>query len=235
MSASVLDIAGLECLRGSFSLDVPALSLSAGQIVAVAGPSGCGKSTLLDIIGLVLQPVKSGTFCFCGVDISALWSSAARDVLADLRAEGIGYILQTGGLLPFVDVRTNMYLSARRALDIDPVWERRLLDVLGIRRLLSLMPAALSVGERQRVAVARALLYRPSLVLADEPTAALDPVRSTDVMALLLELVREAGSALLVVTHDHDLVDRTGIPSLVASAMVEGDGVARTTFMMAGG
>ncbi|NKD55037.1 MULTISPECIES: ABC transporter ATP-binding protein [unclassified Haematospirillum] len=214
MSTCVLDIQSLEGSRGGFRFLLPAMSLSSGQAMIVTGPSGCGKSTLLDILGLILQPGSAGTFQVRGIDIPALWASRRKDALARVRAERLGYILQTGGLLPFVDVLANIRLSARAVFD--PAWEDYLVDVLGLRPLISLMPSALSIGERQRVAVARALLYKPDLVLADEPTAALDPARSADVMALLLELVKASGSALVLVSHDQSLVGSMELPILVA-------------------
>jgi len=214
VSTCVLDIQSLEGSRGGFRFLLPAMSLSSGQAMIVTGPSGCGKSTLLDILGLILQPGSAGTFQVRGIDIPALWASRRKDALARVRAERLGYILQTGGLLPFVDVLANIRLSARAVFD--PAWEDYLVDVLGLRPLISLMPSALSIGERQRVAVARALLYKPDLVLADEPTAALDPARSADVMALLLELVKASGSALVLVSHDQSLVGSMELPILVA-------------------
>lgn len=229
MSAYVLDIQSLEGSRGGFRFFLPALSLSSGQAMIVTGPSGCGKSTLLDILGLVLQPGSVGTFQVRGLDIPALWALRRKDALARIRADNLGYILQTGGLLPFVDVLSNIRLSAREAAVLDPAWEDYLLDVLGLRPLISLMPSALSIGERQRVAVARALLYKPDLVLADEPTAALDPARSADVMALLLEVVKASGSALVLVSHDQSLVGGMDLPTLVALPAQDASG-PRTLF-----
>ncbi|NKD77312.1 ATP-binding cassette domain-containing protein [Haematospirillum sp. H1815] len=233
MSTRVLDIQSLEGSRGGFRFVLPSLTLSSGQAMIVTGPSGCGKSTLLDILGLVLQPGSAGTFQVRGVDIPALWALGQEDVLARLRAERLGYILQTGGLLPFVDVLANIRLSAREAFVLDPAWEGYLLDVLGLRSLVSLMPSALSIGERQRVAVARALLYRPDLVLADEPTAALDPARAADVMALLLELAKASGSALVFVSHDQSLVGSMELPTLVGSSAQDTSG-SRTLFTWKG-
>ncbi|MFA7429791.1 MAG: ABC transporter ATP-binding protein [Rhodospirillaceae bacterium] len=217
----LLDLRDMACQRGEgesgFRLEVPALSLRAGEAVAITGPSGCGKSTLLDVIGLVLQPTALGAFRFNGQDVGSLWAGRQRDRLAGSRASGIGYILQTGGLLPFITVRENLRLS-RTLLNLrhDEAAERRLVEVLGIGRLLDKMPSALSIGERQRVAIGRALSHRPPLILADEPTASLDPAHSDAVMALMLALVADLGQTVVVVSHDWELVTRFGLRRIEA-------------------
>lgn len=220
MAAPLLDIADLNCRRGGetgFTLMIDALSLSRGEAVAITGPSGCGKSTLLDVVGLVLRPLQTGRFRVDEVDVAALWQANRQDLLARHRATAIGYILQTGGLLPFLNVRDNIALSRRLlGLPDDPADESRLIETLGLAALLPLKPAALSIGERQRVAIARALAHRPLLVLADEPTAALDPVQADQVMQLLLDLAAERGLGLMVVSHDWDMLARFGLRRIQA-------------------
>ncbi len=228
----MLWIEGLECLRGSgaagFRLRVPSLSVAAGEAVAVVGPSGSGKSTLLDLLGLVLRPSAAGRFAMqdthTPLDVAALWRERRADPLARLRAARIGYILQTGGLLPFLDVRENIRLSLRLlGQALDPPHLPALLSTLGIGHLQDKMPAALSVGERQRVATARALAHRPALVLADEPTASLDPGRAALVMDLLFAAVRDMGASLVVVSHDWDRVRRLPVRCYRAVAEEGGD------------
>ncbi|MBR9971141.1 ABC transporter ATP-binding protein [Magnetospirillum sp. J10] len=203
------------CRRGGadgFTLAIDSLSVRRGEAVAVTGPSGCGKSTLLDVVGLVLRPLPQGRFCLAGHDVTALWSGGQDNELAKLRARTIGYVLQTGGLLPFLNVRDNIRLSrSLLGLPADRAGETRLIDTLAIGGLLDKKPAALSIGERQRVAIARALAHRPPLVLADEPTAALDPDHSVRVMQLLLALAAELGLGVVVVSHDWDLLTRFGL------------------------
>ena len=216
MSDRLLDIRDLVCRRGGadgFTLAINSLSLRRGEAVGVTGPSGCGKSTLLDVVGLVLRPLRQGRFALAGqADVGTLWAQGRQDGLARLRARCIGYVLQTGGLLPFLNVRDNIRLSrSLLGLPEDRAGENRLIDALGIGGLLGKKPAALSIGERQRVAIARALAHRPPLVLADEPTASLDPVHSAAVMELLLALAGELGLGILVVSHDWDLLARFGL------------------------
>lgn len=190
---------------GGFVLTIPAFSLKPGEIATVTGPSGSGKSTALDLFGLVLRPARVGNFLFSGRDAAALWRAGDEDSLAALRARAIGYILQTGGLLPFLSVRDNIGLSPS-LLGMTPETQRQgeMAGILGIASKLDRMPSALSIGERQRAAIARALAHRPALLLADEPTASLDPVNAEAVLALLLRLVRDLGAALILVSHDWD-------------------------------
>lgn len=212
----LLELGQIACQRGNgetgLRLEIPALSVQPGEAVAITGPSGCGKSTLLDIIGLVLRPAEAGRFRFGGVDMAALWNRNDRNGLARMRARSIGYVLQTGGLLPFLSVRDNIQLSRdllglpRNADETD-----RLVEALGLARLMDKRPGALSIGERQRVAIARALAHRPALVLADEPTASLDPMHAEAVMQLLLALIGELGLSVLVVSHDWQLMARFGL------------------------
>ncbi|MBJ7416062.1 MAG: ABC transporter ATP-binding protein [Niveispirillum sp.] len=221
----MLEIEGLYCQRGDgtdgFRLEVPRLRVAAGEALAITGPSGCGKSTLLDLLGLVLRPDHADRFDMGGggeaVDIKALWK-AGRDPLALLRGRHIGYILQTGGLLPFLSVRDNIALSLR-LLEMKAPHLPRLVDRLGLVGLLDKQPAALSVGERQRVAIARALAHRPALVLADEPTASVDPENAGRIIALLLDMVQAMGATLLLVSHDWDMLDRLPIDRICAQTV----------------
>ncbi len=225
----VLEVEDLGCVRGAgpdaFCLQVPHLRLGRGDVVAVTGPSGCGKSTLLDLLGLVLEPGQARMFRLGGadgIDVAGLWRQRAHDRLAAARATRIGYVLQTGGLLPFLDVWANVRLS----LDLlgrrrDDGLARGLLASLRIGDLRDRMPRSLSIGERQRVAIARALAHGPALLLADEPTASLDPQSAERVMAELLELVAQHGMTALVVSHDWNLVSRFGLRRLHAETVFD--------------
>ena len=226
----VLRLAETRRQRGGepdgFRLEVPHLAVQRGECVAVTGPSGSGKTTLLDLLGLVLAPDRSDGFVLspepgAAIDVARLWQARDRNALAAIRARHIGYVLQTGGLLPFLPAIDNIRLS-RDLLGLgngDGLVER-LIQALGIRRLLRKKPQMLSIGERQRVAIARALAHRPTLLLADEPTAALDPGQAVGVMKLLLALVREFRITAVIVSHDWDLVSTLGLRRVQAEPMV---------------
>ena len=197
--------------RSSFELSVPRLEISRGMKLAVVGPSGCGKSTLLDLLSMVSLPASVERFVFAPnegheFDVAALWRDRRHDRLAALRRLSIGYVLQTGGLLPFLPVRQNIGLS-RALLGLRPEPEvGEAASSLGVAQQLDKHPATLSVGERQRAAVARALAHRPAVVIADEPTAALDPANSATVMRLFVDLADRFGVTMIVATHDPDRV-----------------------------
>ena len=214
----VLDVAGLSVRRGSgeegFVLRIDRFSLRRGGTVAVVGPSGSGKSTLLDTLALLRRPaegpdrfaVRKGDRTIELAELLRRWDASA---LALRRRRLFGYVLQQGALLPFVSVRHNILLAAgseRRSDAAEPL--EALATSLEIDELLDRYPGQLSVGQRQRVAIARALYPAPPLVLADEPTAALDPANAASVANLLVESARESGAALVVATHDPVLAAR---------------------------
>ena len=199
----------LEGVRKEYAettaLDGVTLEIRAGEAVAVMGPSGCGKSTLLNMVSGLDRPT-AGSVVVHGEDLGKLSETG----LAVFRRRRIGVIFQFFNLLDDLPALDNVALAAqltgvpakqarRRALE--------LLDELGIANRRDLYPAALSGGERQRVAVARALMNRPALLLADEPTGALDSAAGEQVMDLLLDL-NQIGQTLLLVTHDQRLADR---------------------------
>lgn len=196
-----------------FELRVPSFSVGAGQVVAVVGASGCGKSTLLDIVALVMAPTTVQVFEMNpgggarARDIRQLWAAADEESLAALRRDYLGYVLQTGGLLPFLSVRDNITLPGRiKGMADDDVRIVRLAARLGVAGCLDRMPDSLSIGQRQRVAILRALAHKPRLVLADEPTAAVDKARAWAIMDDMHALARDEAVAVVVVTHDVELV-----------------------------
>jgi len=179
------------------------LQFQRGEAVAVMGPSGSGKSTLLYIVG-TLEPPTAGTVRLDGKDAFSL---PERD-LADFRNRHIGFVFQDHHLLPQCTVLENVLvptLVARRDRTEVERWARELLERVGLSGRLDHCPAELSGGERQRVAVARALVNRPVLLLADEPTGNLDRHTARGVAELLLDLHREQGTILIVVTHSAEL------------------------------
>jgi putative ABC transport system ATP-binding protein len=195
----------------AFELRVPAFDLHAGEFVALVGESGCGKSTLLDILALVLRPSSVGSFVLRdggthrSVDANALWQANDEDGLARVRREMLGYVLQSGGLLPFLNVRRNIGLPRRlktgRRGDIHDLAER-----MGLGGLLDKKPRYLSGGQRQRVAILRAIGHRPALILADEPTAAVDRARARAIVSDFRDLAKAEGCAIAMVSHDQQLV-----------------------------
>jgi len=197
----------------AFVLRVPRLRVHAGEFVALVGDSGSGKSTLLDMLALVLRPSAARAFRMrlagdgSGTDVMALWQAGREGRLAGIRRRHLGYVLQTGGLLPFLTVRANLTLPlAMNGRAPDRAEVARAAERMGLGRHLDRKPDRLSGGERQRVAVLRALLHRPALVLADEPTAAVDKSRARSIVADFRSFARELGSAIVMVTHDLDLV-----------------------------
>ncbi len=212
------EIKNLRKERQGYALSVPEFALSAGERVVVTGPSGCGKSTLLDMLGMVLRPDGVEAFRFApgtapGCDVAGAWRDGRLEELAACRRH-VGYVLQTGALLPFLRVRDNI-LAPRRLLGLaDGDAAETLAERLGIAHLLAKFPAQLSVGERQRAAIARALSANPPVVLADEPTAALDPAHAAGVLDLFMELAEESGTALVLVTHAPEQVEDRGFRRL---------------------
>ena len=221
----MLEIQGLEVRRGtarqSHTVTLPDLRIPRGEVLAIVGESGCGKSTLLEAIGLLLAPRRLDHYTLGAEphDVAALLRANDQRALARLRARSLGFVLQSGGLLPFLSVRENIALP-RRILGMPALDERSLhaISALKLEPLLELPPAALSLGERQRAAFVRAIAHQPELLLADEPTAALDPHTAHGLFELILRLVGELGLAALVVSHDWKLVNAFGLTKLTAES-----------------
>lgn len=195
-----------------FRLSIPSLTIARGEKIALVGDSGSGKSTLLDLLALILRPNEARAFAFAPnggapIEIAEAWASGRTDALVALRARHIGYVLQTGGLLPYLSVRDNIGLPRRVLGLVDDGTVERLAERLGLTRHLAKRPGALSIGERQRVAVARALAHQPALAVADEPTASVDPVNARRILDLFLEVVDEFGVTAILATHDAGVVD----------------------------
>ena len=190
----------LRVLRGL------SLEICRGESIAIVGPSGCGKSTLLNIIGTLDQPT-TGTVTLDGQDLSTLDGNA----LAALRNRKMGFIFQSHHLLPQCTVMENVLvptLAHGQATAADEERGRRLLERVDLGDRLAHRPGQLSGGERQRVAVVRALINQPKLLLADEPTGALDQATADKLGQLLVELNQEENVTLITVTHSADLANR---------------------------
>ena len=185
------------------------LDVFAGQVVALLGPSGSGKTTLLNVIGCILDP-SAGSMQLDGEVVleNGRWR---RPNLRQLRLDKIGFIFQFHNLLPFLDATDNVAVVLQLSgVEIREARKRatELLDYLEVGHRRTAMPAKLSGGEAQRVAIARALANNPRIILADEPTAALDSKRAGIVMDLLRKLAVERHAAIIAVTHDEKIFDR---------------------------
>ena len=181
------------------ALDCAALAVAGGTSLAVMGPSGCGKSTLLCMLAGLALPT-AGSVVIGDTDITAL-SEAGR---VRFRKSAIGVVYHADNLLPTLTVTENIRLQLALCGDTDKAVTRTadLLEQLGIGALCDRLPDQLSGGQRQRAAIARAIIHRPAVILADEPTGALDGQNAAAVVALLLAVQRQLGATLVVVTHD---------------------------------
>lgn len=183
------------------ALDSVSLTVQPGEFVAIVGPSGSGKSSLLAVSGALSSP-DSGTVRVHGTDLSTLSKGAS----ARFRLANIGFVFQSGNLLPALTAADQLRLAGRLAghRKVDP---EAVLESVGMAHRAGHRPGHLSGGERQRVGIARALVNDPTLLLVDEPTAALDRRRSHEVVELLADRARNADVAVVMVTHDHDVLE----------------------------
>ena len=212
MSTPAVEVQNLRKVYGSGHTEVVAirdatLSIARGEIVGMLGPSGSGKSTILTAMALI-NPPTSGQVAINGTPVLD-----GPKALVDLRAfrrQHLGFVFQKANLIPFLTALENVQI-ALEVNDTAPKAARQramgLLDYLGVAERANNLPVALSGGEQQRVAVARSLANDPSLILADEPTAALDSQRGRQVMELFAKVAHERNAGVLVVTHDHRTLD----------------------------
>ncbi len=205
---SVVDVRGLRKIYTLGQEEIGALAgvdlrIDAGEFVAVMGPSGSGKSTFMQIVGMLDSP-SGGSYHFEGRDVSRL----TADERAAIRSSRLGFVFQSYNLLARTTALENVELPLLYATH--PVREREQIaraqmQLLGIEHLAKHFSNQMSGGQQQRVAIARALVNGPALILADEPTGALDTKTSDEVMALFGELNRERGITILLVTHEADI------------------------------
>jgi putative ABC transport system ATP-binding protein len=211
-SAPSVEATGLTKVYGSGNTEVVAmrevsLRVERGEVVALVGPSGAGKSTLLTALGLI-NPPTTGSIAIGGVPV--MDGDQALVNLAAFRRQHLGFVFQKANLIPFLNAAQNVQV-ALEINDVPPRAARKrameLLDYFEVTDRAHHLPDSLSGGQQQRVAVARALANDPSLILADEPTAALDGARGRQVMELFRKVAHERGAGVIVVTHDHRALD----------------------------
>lgn len=195
---------GKKTLRSQILFDIN-LTINSGEITIMTGPSGSGKTTLLTLIG-GLRSVQEGSLKFLNRELRG----ASNEQLVRVRRH-IGYIFQAHNLLDFLTARQNVQMSLELHKDISK-WEAHkqaeaMLHAVKLENKVNYYPSDLSGGQKQRVAIARALVSHPKLVLADEPTAALDSKSGRDVVSLMQQLAKEQNCAILIVTHDNRILD----------------------------
>ena len=205
MSTPIVALNGVSKIYGSgatrvVALDNVSVGFEAGRFTAIMGPSGSGKSTMLHVLAGLDTP-SEGSVQIEGREITDL----DDDDLTRLRRERIGFVFQSFNLVPTLDAKANMLLPLKLAGErVDPQWFDQIASSLGLSERLSHRPSELSGGQQQRVAVARALLMRPAVIVADEPTGNLDSQASAEVLSMLREAVDELGQSVIMVTHDEN-------------------------------
>ncbi len=233
-------MAGGLCIRNGFvalsdkgrvfRLEIDQLDLRPGQAVALGGASGSGKTLVLELLGLLRAPGAGTTYDWVQTDssrrdLAALWAQGPRSgALARMRGGLFGFVPQTGGLMPFLNVTENIALTQRVNNCPDVAWVDELIQRLGLGAVASLLPGALSIGQRQRTSIARALAHRPPFIIADEPTAALDPDSADKVLELLLEVAAGQGSGVILSSHDVARIARFGIARLTLATRTDAGG-----------
>lgn len=216
----MIDIKGIKKSFGSLQvLKGIDLHIDKGEVVSIVGPSGAGKTTLLQIIGTLDKP-DSGTICVDGVDVSSL--SSAK--LSDFRNKHIGFVFQFHQLLPEFTAIENIMIPAYIGGTSKSEAKKRakeLLDFMGLADRASHKPAELSGGEKQRVAVARALINNPAVILADEPSGSLDSKNKAELHQLFFDLRDKFGQTFVIVTHDETLASITDRTIKMRDGMLE--------------
>ena len=212
-----------------FRLLVPEIEIRSQENIALVGHSGCGKSTLLDMLALILRPDECDEWSVHPVDgdnydIAKLWQRDKQSKLAQIRKQHIGYVLQSGGLLPYLTVRENIELPRKLLKLPDDDSINSISKVLGIERQLDKLPGLLSAGERQRASFARALSHRPTILIADEPTAALDPITAQKIMAVVMEVIKGLKITMITASHDWAHVYKMELRTLKQEAETVEDG-----------
>lgn len=213
--------------REGFTLDIPRFDLALGDRVAIIGPSGSGKSLFLELLGLIRAPESAQEFQFRKrsgetLDIARLWARRDPARLIHARCRDIGFLLQTGGLLRSLSILENVLLPAKLA-GTPTSYGAEMIERLGLSGQRRRRPATLSVGQRQRAALARAMSTRPTLLLADEPTAALDSRNADGALQVIVDAVeQQLVGAAVIATHDRERALRLGFREVALTSSAEG-------------
>lgn len=206
VSSKAIEAIDLSMTYRSGKIDVPALKgvsfiVDKGEFIAVMGPSGCGKSTLLHLLGGLMSPT-GGRILIDGIDISSLTDAERTTV----RREKIGYVFQRFNLLPTLTAKGNIELAKKihgnGSLGRNGIGE--IVEMLGLTGKINARPSELSGGEQQRIAIARALINQPSIILADEPTGSLDSKNAHKVLQILQDLNKKLKQTIVMITHDSE-------------------------------
>ena len=206
------------------ALDGVSLELPAGAFTAIMGPSGSGKSTLMHILAGLDKPT-SGTVTVDGVELGSLDDKQ----LTELRRDKIGFIFQTFNLLPVLTAEENIVLPLKIAgRAVDEAWHEELVKTVGLGDRLTHHPSELSGGQQQRVSVARALITKPAVIFADEPTGNLDSASGAEVLKLLRHAVDALGQTVVMVTHDSGAASIADRVIVLADGRIAHDGAAGT-------
>lgn len=232
MRLPLLEVVGAQVARCKggfrFGLTIPKFVVYPGEFVVLFGPNGCGKSTSLDLLAMIMKMDRVESFKLTtrgGETLDMRTRSASSK--ASIRRRHFGYVMQSGGLLPFLSIKWNIALPAILGGAGNVVRNGRLgelASVLGIAEHLRKKPHQVSGGQRQRAAVARSLIHRPTLVLADEPTASVDRPAAASIMAMFKQVCLAEGASVVVVTHDASLV--RGLADRCYGFKVEGCGTS---------
>lgn len=196
--------------RRRFTVEVPAFSLAPGERRAIVGPTGSGKTTAMDILALASPPDYAREFTLSHDGRRIDLATAGSATLTRLRSRHFGYVLQASPLYPFLTLGENLSLGQRLAGRRDARFLRDLARRVGLTMAPGTRVADLSVGQRQRVAVVRALAHRPDFILCDEPTAALDAETGRELISTILEVAGKTGAAVLIITHQPALIADRG-------------------------
>lgn len=186
-------------------IEIPNFEVRQGEFVAVAGSNGSGKSTLLDMLGLILSPDDAEIFMLN--EKEELFGISPRKKIR-IRRRHFAYVLQTGGLLEFLSIRENILFAARLRNTMVMAKVEEMVKTFGIEDILDKKPGKVSGGQRQKAAIARALIREPDIILADEPTSAMDSLSAERLMETFKRLIGESDSSLVMVTHDHELAQK---------------------------
>jgi putative ABC transport system ATP-binding protein len=213
-------------------IKIDRLTLREGGSYALCGPSGIGKTTALEMLSLARTPDVTGAMRLNLegeiIDLNQVRSQGGDEAMAAIRGACFGYVVQTSHLFPFLTVLENITLAQEVAGRRDPRFVDQLIESLQIGPIASSLPTRLSGGQRQRVCIARALAHRPRIVLADEPTSAVDQEIAASIMTILTGYARRQRAALVVITHNDRLAERFNL-DLLDIQSVTADGLQQTT------